>query len=132
MLARSARLHRKHDFDATVRTGRRAARPLLVVHLASSLTGPSGSTTGENRATAVGENVKVGFVVSKSVGNSVTRHRVTRQLRHVVAPLVADLPTGTRMVVRALPAAASASSAALAADLDAALRKMGLTADTDL
>jgi ribonuclease P protein component len=61
--------------------------------------------------------------VSKAVGNSVVRHGVVRRLRHVVAARLADLPPGSRLVVRALPASATASSAALAADLDAALRR---------
>ena len=65
---------------------------------------------------------RAGFVVSKAVGGSVRRHRVTRQLRHLVRPRLADLPPGARLVVRALPPAASASSAELAADLDSGLR----------
>lgn len=59
--------------------------------------------------------------MSKAVGGSVVRHAVTRRLRHVVGPRLAHLPTGSRLVVRALPASATASSEALAADLDVAL-----------
>ena len=70
---------------------------------------------------AVGRPV-AGFVVSKAVGGSVVRHRVTRRLRHLVAPRLADLPATARLVVRALPPAATASSAELAADLDSGLR----------
>ncbi len=62
--------------------------------------------------------------MSKAVGNSVVRHAVVRRLRHLVAPRLAHLPTGSRLVVRALPASATASSAALAEDLDAALRRV--------
>jgi ribonuclease P protein component len=65
---------------------------------------------------------RAGFVVSKAVGGSVVRHRVTRRLRHLVQPHLGDLPTGTRLVVRALPPAATASSAELAEDLEAGLR----------
>jgi ribonuclease P protein component len=71
-------------------------------------------------------NVKVGFVVSKAVGNSVVRHRVTRRFRHVVSARLGTLLPGSSLVVRALPPAASASSAELALDLDAALRRLGL------
>jgi ribonuclease P protein component len=60
--------------------------------------------------------------VSKAVGNSVVRHRVARRLRHLMAPRLSELPAGTDVVVRALPAASTASSGALAADLDGALR----------
>ena len=67
---------------------------------------------------------KVGFVVSKAVGNSVVRHRVSRKLRHVVRDRLALLPAGSSLVVRALPASAEASSADLGADFDAALRRL--------
>jgi ribonuclease P protein component len=65
---------------------------------------------------------RAGFVVSKAVGGSVQRHRVTRRLRHLVLPRLADLPAGARLVVRALPPSAAASSAELADDLDSGLR----------
>jgi ribonuclease P protein component len=64
---------------------------------------------------------RAGFVVSKSVGNAVTRNKVRRRLRHLVRPRLTDLPDGTLLVVRALPASASASYESLGADLDAAL-----------
>ncbi|MFR9730598.1 ribonuclease P protein component [Saccharopolyspora sp. MS10] len=73
-----------------------------------------------------GEPARVGFVVSKAVGNAVLRHRVTRRLRHLVRDRLDLLPTGTLVVVRALPPAASASSRDLGSDLDAALRKLRL------
>jgi ribonuclease P protein component len=62
-------------------------------------------------------------VVSKAVGGSVVRHAVVRRLRHLVRPRLAGLPPGARLVVRALPDAATASSARLGADLDAALER---------
>ena len=47
---------------------------------------------------------RVGFVVSKKVGNAVTRNRVKRRLRHIVRGY---MPTvGTDVGVRALPDAA--------------------------
>jgi ribonuclease P protein component len=69
----------------------------------------------------------VGFVVSKAVGNSVVRHRVSRRLRHQMAERLGQLPVGAAVVVRALPPAATASSAELGKDLDAALRRLGLS-----
>jgi len=65
---------------------------------------------------------RAGFVVSKAVGGSVVRHRVVRQLRHLVRARLDGLPPGARLVVRALPPAAHASSADLGNDLDAGLR----------
>ena len=69
----------------------------------------------------------VGFTVSKKVGNAVTRNRVKRQLRHLVREHLDETPLGTRLVVRALPAAV-ASSTDLSHDLAGAwqssLRKL--------
>jgi ribonuclease P protein component len=64
---------------------------------------------------------RAGFVVSKAVGNAVVRNKVRRRLRHLVRPLLAELPDGTTLVVRALPAAATATFSALSKDLEAAL-----------
>jgi len=64
-----------------------------------------------------GEPVRVGFVVSKAVGNAVIRNRVKRRLRHLVREQVPLLPGVGALVVRALPPAGAASSAELRADL---------------
>jgi len=61
--------------------------------------------------------------VSKAVGGSVVRHAVARRLRHLVRPRLVSLPAGSRLVVRALPDSATASSDQLAVDLDAALER---------
>jgi ribonuclease P protein component len=66
---------------------------------------------------------RVGLVVSKAVGNAVVRNRVKRRLRHQAAPLVGTLPAGTSVVVRALPPAASSTSAELAEELRAGLTR---------
>jgi ribonuclease P protein component len=65
---------------------------------------------------------RAGFVVSKAIGNSVVRHRVARRLRHLVRDRLAGLPADSLLVIRALPHAASATSAELGEDLDAGLR----------
>ncbi|HSN07322.1 MAG TPA: ribonuclease P protein component [Candidatus Angelobacter sp.] len=118
MLPSTARLRRSQDFTETVRRGTRAGRPLLVVHLDLG----SGSDAAAHRSHP-GDEPRVGFVVSKAVGGSVVRHGVVRRLRHLVRPRLGGLPRGSRLVVRVLPAAATASSARLAADLDAALER---------
>lgn len=76
-----------------------------------------------------GEPAKVGFAVGKRVGNSVSRHRVARRLRHVAAARVDSLPRGTLLVVRATPAAAGAASEELARDFDRALRRLRVITD---
>jgi len=120
------RLTRSQDFGLVVRRGRRAGRPRLVVHaLLPSPALPQGAEGGRApSAQPTLDPSKVGFVVSKAVGNSVVRHRVSRRLRHVVRDRLAALPAGTSLVVRALAPAAAASSAELGEDLDAALRRL--------
>lgn len=108
MLSREHRLHRAADFTATVRSGRRASRPLLTVHLLLA----DGDEALPPRA---------GLVVSKAVGGSVVRSTVARRLRHLLRDRVGQLPAGARLVVRAAPPAATADSARLGADLDGAL-----------
>ena len=57
---------------------------------------------------------RVGFVVSKAVGNAVTRNRVKRRLRHLARErLDVAARRAAVLVVRALPAAAAASYAEL-------------------
>jgi ribonuclease P protein component len=66
----------------------------------------------------------VGLVVGKTVGPAVVRNRVKRRLRAVLRARLDRLPPGSVLVVRALPPAGSAPSAALAADLDAGLARL--------
>jgi ribonuclease P protein component len=67
----------------------------------------------------------VGFVVSRVVGGAVVRNRTKRRLRALVRPLVDRLTRGTRVVVRAQPAAAVASSSTLTNDLTRTLERAG-------
>ena len=52
------------------------------------------------------------------------RNQVKRRLRAIVADQLASLPDGSAVVVRALPAAASATYAELAADTRACLAQL--------
>ncbi|MBC6449219.1 ribonuclease P protein component [Actinokineospora xionganensis] len=127
MLPAAARLTSSADFQRVTRKGRRAGRPRLVVH---AMTERMQATT-EADPCAERNTVppRVGFVVSKAVGNAVVRHRVARRLRHLVGARLGTLPLGTALVVRALPPAAGATSAELGQDFDAAIRKLRLVAD---
>lgn len=118
MLPAANRLTRSQDFSLVVRRGRRAGRSRLVVH--ALFAGADAPSTAQPTL----DPSKVGFVVSKAVGNSVVRHRVSRKLRHLVRDRLSGLPTGTSLVVRALAPAAAASSAELGDDFDAALRRL--------
>jgi ribonuclease P protein component len=103
--------HRLTDpdlFRRAARSGTRQATSRIVVHV-----------------TTVSEPVeaRVGFVVSKAVGTAVVRTRVKRRLRHAARESLSELPGSTVLVVRALPAAATASYAELAADLARCLER---------
>ncbi|WP_130345074.1 ribonuclease P protein component [Herbihabitans rhizosphaerae] len=120
MLPAPARLTSSEDFRSVTRSPRRAGRSLLVVHARLG-------DTDDQRELVQTTSPRVGFVVSKAVGNAVVRHRVSRRLRHLMRDRLGTLPAGAALVVRALPPSATASSRQLGKDIDAALRRLGLT-----
>ena len=112
MLPAARRLRHKDDFTVALRRGERAGTRRVVLHWA---------------ATDEAHPTRVGFVVSKAVGNSVVRHRTQRRLRHLLFDRLPGMPpSGGLLVVRALPPAGNASSEDLSADLDRGLRRLGL------
>lgn len=108
MLPAAHRMRRSADFERAVRGGARAGRNTLVVHLVTR--------------TDPGRGPAVGFVVSKGVGNAVTRNLVKRRLRALTAARLGSLPADADLVVRALAPAAEVNYATLGRDLDGALR----------
>jgi ribonuclease P protein component len=102
-------MRRSTDFSSVVRGGSRVGSRRLVIH--QQISGTESSPL-------------VGLVVSRSVGGSVVRHRVSRRLRAQLAQRLDVLPVGSGTVVRALPGAQSATSAQLGADLDRALARL--------
>jgi ribonuclease P protein component len=103
------------SFRATSRSGRRAGSTTLVTHVLvdDSVGGHVGVS-----------EVRAGFVVSKAVGGSVVRSKVKRRLRHLMAERLDRLPAASRVVVRANPAAATATYRQLGADLDRCLDRI--------
>ncbi|ADG99498.1 ribonuclease P protein component [Segniliparus rotundus DSM 44985] len=119
MLPSHNRMRNRRDFAETVRSGRRVGRGDVVVHFLSARSEKrAGCPVAEPCAP------RIGLVVGKQVGGSVTRKRVSRRLRAALGELLALVPQSSRLVVRALPAAAGAEVAELESQLRSALRKL--------
>lgn len=94
-------------FRQAIRRGGKGVQPDLVVHVG----GPVEPT----------DVTSVGFVVSKKVGPAHDRNRVKRRLRHLMRDRIDSVPTGARVVVRALPGSSTRRAADLGTQLDLAL-----------
>jgi ribonuclease P protein component len=105
-------MRRSTEFASVVQAGRRSRGGELVVH----------QSVDPGRTVPL-----VGLVVGKAVGGSVVRHRVARRLRAQLACRLDSLPAGSGTVVRALPAAADATSEQLGASLDHAFARLAAT-----
>ncbi|WP_345751682.1 ribonuclease P protein component [Microbacterium rhizophilus] len=114
MLARPRRLTRGDDYRLVVRRGARCAGANTVTHVI---------LTAEPRA------ARFGFIVSKAVGNAVTRNTVRRRLKAVCAEALPDVREGADVVIRALPSAATASFSDLRAEVTRCLARRA-AADT--
>jgi ribonuclease P protein component len=112
VLPAANRLRRSGDFRATVRSGRRVPGRRLVLHL---------RYTGDETPPLIG------FVTGRAVGGAVSRNLVRRRLRHLMRSRAGRLPAGAQLVVRALPAAQTADSRGLGAELDRLLDRAGVT-----
>lgn len=119
MLPVAQRLRTSADYTAVMRgRGRsKAGGRLLVLHAAGA------AQLAATPFTDPSLPPRVGFVVSKAVGNAVVRNRVKRRLRDLVAHRITTLPPGSGLVVRAMPAAARASYADLGSELDLLLTR---------
>lgn len=110
MLARSYRLTRGSDYRTVVRRGSRCGGMRVVTSMLS---------TGESR------QARFGFIISKQVGNAVERNTVRRRLKALCAQAVDQVPQGTDVVIRALPASATATFAELSADVNRCFGRLG-------
>lgn len=105
---KSARLLRRPEFQRTLDKGQRAAASEIVV-----AAHPTASEGG----------ARLGLVVSRKVGNSVTRNRVKRRLREWFRQKRSALP-GLDLVVIARSESASASYDALAQSFGSCVRRV--------
>jgi ribonuclease P protein component len=84
----SARLTSPQDFARTTKSGLRTTTEHFVGYL---YVNPA--STDQPRA---------GLIIGKGVGNSVRRHRVSRQIRHAISPILSQFPHGSLIVIRGL------------------------------
>lgn len=89
MLAAQHRMRSTRDFQSVRRNGKKVLTPGLVIHIHPGMYGSTPS--------------RVGLTVGKDCGNAVQRHRVSRRIRAAMGPVLGCLPTGTGLVVKALP-----------------------------
>ncbi|WP_315151187.1 ribonuclease P protein component [Corynebacterium variabile] len=129
MLPEEHRLRSTSLFGETVRRGRKKGSRTAVVYVyEGQFEGPGAGRPSAAPVTVGGP--RVGLVVSKAVGNAVTRHAVSRRLRHTAGRVLDDAEmAGTlrpelSIVLRALPAAATATSGELERDVRHALRRL--------
>ena len=99
MLPKKARLTTSEDFAKATKSGLRLTSENLVGYLYISPVA-NNSNNESNK-----QPVKCGLIINKSVGGSVMRHRIARQLRHDLAPKIDTLPTNSLFVVRVLKSA---------------------------
>lgn len=109
MPARQHRITRGEDYRRVVRTGRRVGGALCITHAVFR---------------APEDPARFGFIVSKAVGNAVTRNRVRRRLTTIVERRLQAGMTGVDVVFRALPSSAAAEFAALEAEVNRSLDRM--------
>jgi ribonuclease P protein component len=102
VLRKANRVVSAQDFRSTVRHGRRVSTSAAQLYVAPQ------ASAGASR---------VGIIVSKNVGNSVTRNLVSRRLRSIGLDFVRSQPTGTDVVIRALPASREVSWATLQSEI---------------
>ncbi len=89
MLPKNARITTPADFSRVTKSGIRSTTESFVGYLYIQ---PAPSDP-QSRA---------GLIVGKSAGGSVQRHRLSRQLRHLIAPELSKFPQGSLLVIRAL------------------------------
>jgi len=106
------RLKKRRDFVRVSSKGKRAGRPGMGVQ---ALIGP-------------GADSRVGFTVTKKIGNAVVRNRCKRRLREVVRILLGPVPPqGWDLVLLGRDATADRDFASLIGDLRGALKQLGVT-----
>lgn len=126
------RLKRREEFLRVAGARRKWVTPGLILQ-ARPADSPARGLPGKGGATgpaAIGEGVRVGFTVSRKVGNAVARNRARRRLRAAAAEVMPrHAKTAHDFVVIGRSATLTRPYAALVGDLKTALRRLGAFCD---
>jgi len=106
---RAYSLKRHKEFRYTYRAGRSVSSPLFRLVYAKSRS----------------ETIRIGFSVSKRVGNAVQRNRAKRRLRACVAPMIGTLKGGLNVIVIAKPEVLDAPFSELQTQMEALFVRAG-------
>ena len=98
-------MRKSEEFTRVTKSGRRVSTPHLVLY------------HSVDRETA--EQPTVGLIINKSIGGSVQRHSIARQLRHLMRQHISDLDPHTHIVIRVIK-----SSDDYKSDLQTAMEKV--------
>jgi len=109
MLPKPYRLRRSRDFARVRRAGRSSGTALLVLYVLSTRT----------------PELRVGFSVSKRVGQAAVRNRIKRRMREAVRHQLPSVRPGQDLVFIARPASAAASYQQIAESIAILLRRTG-------
>lgn len=112
MLPVSARLTSPQDFARTTKSGLRVTSEHFVGYL---------HINPVTNNSAINENPRAGLIIGKGVGGSVRRHRVSRQIRHALAPQLENFPQGSLIVIRGLKQGAAVDVQAEIAEISTRL-----------
>ncbi len=88
MLPAANRLRSSKDFARITKTGHRTTSQTLVLYACAK----DGQSAGP----------QIGLIINKSVGGSVARHRIARQLRHGIKEHLELFPSNVQIVIRVL------------------------------
>jgi ribonuclease P protein component len=111
------RLRYRHEFLRVARGGKKCAMPGLVLQVRKQ-------QILENKQNQ--KNIRIGFTVSKKIGNSVTRNRARRRLRSVADIVMQkSAASGNDYVIIGRKSTTKREFCALVKDLENALKMLG-------
>ena len=110
---RSYSLKRHKEFRYTYARGKTQSTPLFTLVCAKSRN----------------ETIRVGFSVSKRVGNAVRRNRAKRRMRESLSPMLPHLPGGVNIIFVAKSEVPDAPFSELQKQMETLLKRAGLWRD---